>query len=975
MKRFLAVPFLVATLFLQAISSPGLAAPAKRPLSQKDFAAWRSISSPTLSRDGRILAYAYMPQEGDGDLVVRDLKRGQEWRHGAGALPPPPIQLPEELNPEAPPPQPSIRIAISSDGRYVVATTYPSKADMDKARKARKKPEEMPKGGLLVVDTASGEAVRLENVKSVQVPSRSGAWAAYLKEPKPEARKDAVRPDGKGEAGPQPRPAAEKREYGSELVLRDLASGAERSFADVLEYSFSRDGRTLLYAVSSRNEADNGVYAASPGAAVQPLSVGKGKYVKLAWDREQRRAAWVSSRDDAAAAVPAYKVYLWERGAAAAEPAVGADTPGFPKELVVADKGSLGFSRDGRRLYVPVAPPAKAPRDPKDAEEGSEDRVIADLWHWKDDFVQPMQRVRANQERSRTYRGVYHLASKRYVQVADPTLPNVLFNDDGSRALGFDDRPYRRRIDYDGVYSDVWLVDTATGVRKLAVKEFRGSFGGGRAGAPFQWSPDGRRAVYYADRAWHMLDAADGSLRKVSAGLVVAREDHDTPDAPGSYGSAGWARDSAAFIAYDRYDVWRLPVDGTAPRCLSAGDGRAKRIEYRITRIEPVEENDEERGLDLGKPLVLRGESEATRDSGFFRQADQGVPSGLLWGAKNHRFVARAREADTVLLTASRFDEYPELLATDTSFRAPAKVSAGGLQKEPFLWGSAELVPFRSADGVPLQAALYKPEGFDPKKKYPLLVYIYERLSQDLHNFRHPSPSHNPNPSFYVSNGYLVLMPDISYAVGQPGESALKCVLPAIQAAVDQGGVDEQAIGIAGHSWGGYQIAYMITRTARFRAAEAGAPVGNMTSAYSGIRWGSGQPRQFQYEKTQSRIGPSLYEAPQKYLENSPVFHAARVTTPLLILHDDMDDAVPWYQGIELFLALRRHGKEAYLINYNGEFHGLRRRHNQKDFALRLQQYFDHFLKGTPKPEWMEKGIPFLDREEEKVRFSRDASK
>jgi dipeptidyl aminopeptidase/acylaminoacyl peptidase len=279
------------------------------------------------------------------------------------------------------------------------------------------------------------------------------------------------------------------------------------------------------------------------------------------------------------------------------------------------------------------------------------------------------------------------------------------------------------------------------------------------------------------------------------------------------------------------------------------------------------------------------------------------------------------------------------------------------------VWGTGELLPFRNADGVPLKAALFKPEDFDPKKKYPLLVYIYERLSQNVHSFVEPRPGHSINFSYYVSNGYLVLTPDIVYTAGQPGQSALKCVLSAIDALVERGVVDESRIGIQGHSWGGYQIAYMLTQTNRFRAAEAGAPVGNMTSAYSGIRWGTGLPRQFQYEQTQSRIGRPLYEAPHKYLENSPIFHIDRVKTPMLLLHNDNDDAVPWYQGIELYLALRRTGKEAYLFNYNGEFHGLRRRHNQKDFALRTQQFFDHFLKGAPKPGWMEKGVAFIDRE------------
>jgi dipeptidyl aminopeptidase/acylaminoacyl peptidase len=268
---------------------------------------------------------------------------------------------------------------------------------------------------------------------------------------------------------------------------------------------------------------------------------------------------------------------------------------------------------------------------------------------------------------------------------------------------------------------------------------------------------------------------------------------------------------------------------------------------------------------------------------------------------------------------------------------------------------------------VALQGVLIKPENFDPKKKYPMLVYIYERLSQSLHNFVDPRPGTSINLSYYASNGYLVFLPDIAYKVGYPGQSALKCVLPGVQAIVDRGFVDEKAIGIQGHSWGGYQIAYMVTQTDRFKAVAAGAPVANMTSAYSGIRWGSGLPRQFQYERTQSRIGGSLWQYPLRFVENSPVFMADRVQTPVLMLHNDQDDAVPWQQGIEFFLALRRLDKEAYLFNYVGEPHGLRKRANQKDYTVRMQEFFDHHLRGAPRPAWMATGIPYRPRPKDKA--------
>ncbi len=315
------------------------------------------------------------------------------------------------------------------------------------------------------------------------------------------------------------------------------------------------------------------------------------------------------------------------------------------------------------------------------------------------------------------------------------------------------------------------------------------------------------------------------------------------------------------------------------------------------------------------------------------------------------------------LLTEQTFNEFPDLVTSDGTFKELRKVSNANPQKAQLLWGTSELIHFKNADGVALSGSLYKPENFDPNKKYPMMVYIYEKLTQNVNHFVNPAPGTSINVSYYVSNGYLVLEPDIVYVTGYPGQSALKCVLPAIQSVVDRGFVDEKAIGIQGHSWGGYQIAYMVTQTNRFRAVAAGAPVVDMISAYDGIRWGTGITRQFQYERTQSRIGGSIWQYPTRFIENSPIFWADRVQTPVMILQNDGDTAVPWYQGLEFFLALRRLGKEVYLFNYNGQPHGLSDRADQKDYTIRLQQYFDHYLKGAPAPDWMEKGVPYLERE------------
>lgn len=950
-----------------------------RPLSHKDYDSWRIITGQALSRDGKWAAYAYMSEDADGDVIVKSLVKSIEYRIPAGNLPQPPVVPPAEINPEAPPKPPSVKMRFSGDGQWLVFSVFPSKGEVDQARKDKKKPDQMPKKSLAIVNLTTGLVERITNVKSFDLPEKGAAWLAYVAEAKPESKQE-TKPDAKpatdDDAGQAEETSsngngAPKKEYGTELTLRHLG-GAEpvRTLADVLEFGLTRDAGVLWFTTSSKKEDDNGIYALTPGSKDTPAALlkGKGKYTKVTWDREQKKMAFLSNRDDAAAKTPAYKIYFWPRQAAAATELVSSATPGFPQGMVVGEKGALAFSRDGKKLYIPSSTPPKAPRDPK-AEPAADDKVTMDLWRWNDDYVQPMQKIRAKQELNRTYRNSLDLESKKLVPLAAPDLPAVVVNDFGTAAIGLDDRPYRQRVDYDGNYADLYLVDGTTGARTLVQKEVRTSGGP----VQVQWAPSGRFAAFYHDKHWYAVDASSGAVRNLTGKLPVAfcNEENDMPEEPAAYGFGGWTKDGAALL-YDRFDVWRAPGDGSPAINLTDGAGRARKTEFRVVRTDLTGEEDEvDLGVDPSKPLTLRAESEETRATGFYRAsaAAASTPQRLLWSDEAWRYVVRAKDAEVFLVTASRFDEYPDLQATGPDFQTPKKVSAGAEQMKPFTWGTAELIRFENADGVPLQATLFKPAGFDAKKKYPLMVYIYERLTQNVHGFVNPAPGHNVNTSYYVSNGYLVLQPDIVYTVGQPGQSALKCVLPAIQAVVNQGFVDEKAIGIQGHSWGGYQIAYMVGQTTRFRAAEAGAPVGNMTSAYSGIRWGSGLPRQFQYEHSQSRIGKTIFDDPSKFIENSPVFHARRVTTPMLILHNDNDDAVPWYQGIEFFLALRRNGKEAYLLDYNGEYHGLRRRADQKDYAVRMQQFFDHFLKGAPAPEWMDKGVPYIDREDEKLKF------
>lgn len=948
------------------------AAAAKRALTHADYDSWRSIQGQQLARDGKFVAYALVPQDGDGEIIVRNLATGAEYRHGRGWRPPMP--MPDFSDPSAA--QMFIaqmgrltRPAFTADSRFVVFSIEPNKADVLKARKDKKKPEEMPKNALGIMDLASGQVTRVERIKNFQVPEDGAGYIAYLLEPKAEEKKDDKKPEETATTAPgaQPnRPGARgtrKKEYGSDLVLRSTTNGSERAFADALDYSFSKDAKTLVYAVASKKEEGNGVYAITVGSDAAPatLLTGKGKYTKLTWDEDQTQLAFISDRDDAAAQQPKFKLYHWKRGAAKADDTVSTTTPGFRSGQVISERAALNFTLDGNRLFFGIAPPPEPERDPE--AEATDEKVLVDLWHWKDDYIQPMQKVRAEQMRNRSYRAVYHIKEQKLVALADETLETVTPSSNGKWAIGADDRSYRTMIGWEtfGTINDLYLINTADGTRRPLRK---------KSESQVAWSPNGKYAIFHDGKDWHSISIPDGKTVNLTKDLGVNfwREENDMPMTAPSYGTGGWTKDDKHVLLYDKYDIWQVAPDGSGAKNLTDGVGRKEKIEFRYARTEP--ERGADRGIDPAKPLLLSAENEQTRDSGFYRdRVDGALPEKLVWAAKNFSQPVKAKDADVLLLTASRYDEYPDLLVTNASFKDLKKVSSAGEQTSKFLWGKAELVNYKNTDGVALSGVLMKPENFDPQKKYPMIVYIYERLSQGLHQFAAPAPGTSINRTYYTSNGYLVFMPDIVYTVGYPGQSALKSVLPAIQAVVDKGFVNEQAIGIQGHSWGGYQIAYMVTQTNRFKAAAPGALVGNMTSAYSGIRWGTGLPRQYQYEHSQSRIGGNLWEQPMRFIENSPIFHAPRVQTPILMLHNDQDDAVPWYQGIEYYLALRRLGKEVYLFNYNGEFHGLRRRQNQKDYTRRMQEFFDHFLKGAPAPEWMEKGIPYLQREKEKEKY------
>ena len=970
-------------------------APEERPLDHEAYARWHTLESPRISNGGHWVAYALEPGDaGDGRVMVRSVTGDASHviERGAGAR-------------------------IAWDEGWVVCKVQAPRAERHAAELEERDDDERPKAGLALLDLATGEVETVERVKSFALPRKDGRFVAWLHEKpvKDDDEEDAEESEesetaaaaeesapaevaaessaaGEGEPEvpeqqpggeqptapeaeveePEPEQTPEERaaerkakrkqkgkQDGTPLVLRELATGEERRFEDVTAYEFSEDGRWLAYTTGQKDEdadADGAWVVSTAGGEPVELLAGYGRYDQLVFDEAGERLAFLSNTADWASDEPAWSLYTWTPGAESATTAVGLDHPSLAEGWAPSPHREPRFSKSGGRLYFGTAPRTRPEPEPIP----KDDRVVVDVWSWTDDRIQPQQLSELEDEEQRSYLAVLHLGDEpRLVQLGAPGLPEVSTPLDGesAMALGVTDLPYRRMLSWDvQLFQDVFAIDVETGMRSELQRGRRGSF---------RLSPGGHWVSWWdaEQRTWFVQPTSGGEAVDVSSaiGQRMDNELHDTPQLPGSHGSAGWLADDAGLLLYDRYDLWLVdPNAPGSPRCLTEGVGRREGLRFRLVDLDR-----EAQAIDPDEPLLLASFDRATKDAGFHRDtvSGDGEPIELVRAAASFSTPIKAEEADVLMYRRGSFEEFDDLWTADLDLGGARRVSDANPQQDEYLWGTAELVHWTSADGTPLDGILYKPADFDPARKYPMITYFYERVSDRLHAYSTPIPHRSIiRFSFYASRGYLVFCPDIPYETGEPGPSAMNAVVPGVLELVNRGFVDPDAIGIQGHSWGGYQAAYLITQTDLFAAAGAGAVVSNMTSAYGGIRWESGMSRQFQYEKTQSRIGGTLWEATHDYLDNSPVFFADEVNTPLLMMHNDHDGAVPWYQGIEYFMALRRLGKPVWMLNYNDQPHWVITTANQRDYATRMQQFFDHYLRGAPAPRWMVEGVPAIEK-------------
>ena len=898
---------------------------------------WNEITNPKISNDGKFIAYEQNPGIGDGSLILYKVEKGTGY------------VIPRAYN-----------ASFNNSSAFMVSKIKTPYAVTRNAKKEKKKKDEMPADSLLIYNLLTGDSRKFEDVSSYLIPEKGGGWFAFHHSYIPEKSEN-------NNEGSEDKPTNKEIEKKfqkiskkfklADLVILNPAKDITYRYENIAAYSISENGSTIIFQQLAKDSVIRSVVY-SFDTEEEKLSVifeGMGVVDRLCVDDPGKQSAFLFSSDTAR--VVGMELWLWENGMDRAVRLLDTLGSGLNNGWGANKKMKVYFSGNSDRLFLGTSP---LPEVEKEDTLLKDEKASLDIWSWHDQYLQPMQKKTLEQDKDRPYLCFYSTSDKKFIQLGSENVETVrtLYKGNGDRMLGEASRQYGKFLSWEGLgYRDIYSIDPSDGALNKVIE---------KVSSTVILSPGGKYILYYVrtDSAWNSYNVQTGEINILTKkiGVNFYNEWNDVPQLPGPYGYTGFTQGDEYVLLNDRYDIWKIDPDGEEePICLTAKYGRNNKIRLQYVRLDR-----EEQYVDLNKDIYLITFNEISKEGGIARinMQKMTLPEQIYLSADDYNSLLKARDKDVFCFRKGNFKDYPDIYLSKDKFKSSSRISDANPQASDYYWGDVRLVNWVSFNGDQLEGLLYTPEDLDPSRKYPLLVYFYERSSDRLNRHVIPRPSRSIiNIPWCTSNDYVVFVPDIIYRDGYPGTSAYDAVISGTQNILGEYSfIDRDNMGLQGQSWGGYQVAYLVTRTNLFKAAMAGAPVSNMTSAYGGIRWQSGMSRMFQYEKTQSRIGGTLWENLPLYIENSPVFSAPRIETPLLIMHNDNDGAVPWYQGIELFVALRRLEKPVWMLTYNNEEHNLQKWPNRMDLSIRMMQFFDFYLKGEHEPDWMKYGVPQTDK-------------
>ena len=915
------IPFTFAFVLAFVGMSATLYSQSKKEMDESVYSTWNRIIGSKISNDGNHLLYHLSPESKDQTGIIYSVKESDsriiERAEGG---------------------------SFDFESKYAFFRIVSRKDSLRERKRRDRKRKSHAKDSLAIVQLSTNSTEYIPNLKSYKVPAKWGGYISYQLEPDTSNNASDLTSKDEDE---------KDKHKSSDLIIRNLNNNVEDTIPNVVSYTLSDESAFILLHSKlrgSQGPSEVYLYDCIKMEKLQLLETEK-KCTNLAISDDASQAAFIVEKSAAKGHKKTHALYHWNREETAAKLLLDDTSPFLKDDWQVSPDRSISWSKDGMKMHFGVREPLLQ----RDTTLLEEEIVNVEVWNYQDGRVYTQQKILEEREKKRSYSVIYHTERDSFVKVGTKDYPEARFAPDieGEFALAYNENPYLKYITWIGsAYKDVYKINMNSGHSSLIAKKIRGNI---------QISPQGRYFFWYSplDSAWMTYDLQRKRLNSIADNTmgIFYDESNDIPTEAGSNGFAGWTEGDEFILLYDRFDIWKIDPGALAtPQRLTKG--REDMIRYRAINLDRDKEY-----FDLDEDLLLHLFDEHDKSEGYAWLRGSQVDEVMKEDFRFSRRVVKSKDSDVLFYTKESFEQFPDIVLSDLSFETNEKISDANPFQSEYKWGTAELYKWIDFDGNQLEGVLVKPEDFSPEKKYPMLVNFYEQSSHNLHSHRTPLAHRSTiNYSFYANRGYIIFNPNVSYEMGYPGESSYNSVVSGVSALINEGFIDKDRIGVQGHSWGGYQIAHLLTRTDLFRCAESGAPVVNMISAYGGIRWGSGLSRMFQYERTQSRIGGTLWEKPELYIENSPIFNMNLHNTPVLIMHNDHDTAVPWYQGIEYFMALRRLGKPAWMLNYNDEPHWPLKWQNRLDFNIRMQQFFDHYLKDAPMPMWMKKGIPAIEK-------------
>ncbi|WP_420386602.1 S9 family peptidase [Roseivirga sp.] len=810
------------------------------------------------------------------------------------------------------------RVSFSNDNQYVAFLVSPSEDKAEALRKQRKPVNR----NLHIYNLNSRSVEEIKDVQSFSFAENS----EYIAISKVKSDKDA-------------------EHSGTDLILKSLKGGTVMNIGNVSSYAFNETGNLFSYLVDADGDSGNGVYLLDlSNSRTWSIITGEYTYSQLSWN-EAGNALAVLYGKTPEGKVQRENTMLISKNLSAGMSSLSSVTffSQAPANHVISEYSGLNWNEAGTQIFLGI----KEQEDELKKED--ELKANVDVWHWKDDVVQSSQIVRSNRDKRATYTSVYNLQSGKLMQLQTDDV-SVRTNSKSKWAVGLNDCKYRGLRDRPSGYADLTAINTETGASQKIADEVYHFMG---------LSADGQYAAYSKDTQVMLYQFESGKTVNLSANTEVSFEntEFDYPVEKPVYGIAGWSADGEWVLMNNKYDIYAFSLTSKEVKNLTDGVGRENEIRFRLTQLDPEADS-----YDLSKTLLMSAYGEWTKKSGYYEVKMGKKPKALKFVDKMIGRPNKAKNADVIMYTQQTFEEFPDVWVANTDFKNEKKITDANPQQAEYKWGRRVLVDYTDKRGHKLQATLALPADYQEGKKYPMVIYFYEKMSQRHHQYSMPTYDDRPHMSAYASNGYLVLMPDIVYDMGKPGSSALDDVTSAAQKVIDLGYADPERIGLQGHSWGGYESSFILTQTDMFACVITGAPLTNLISMYNVAYKRTGNLNGPIIEWSQGRMGVSPWDNMELYRSQSPIHNAQNINTPFLILHGTADGAVDWNQGLEYYQTARRLGKEVILLSYPDEPHHLGKEENQKDFQIRMKQYFDHYLKDAPAPLWMTGGIDHLDK-------------